>query len=53
MVSNSITTGQLHLVDVKIIFILSDTSSFPWARTSRIVTRGISLEIVMKFPITK
>jgi hypothetical protein len=42
-------TGQLHLVNVEIIFILSDTS-FLHARSNRVVTRGSLLKNCKKLP---
>jgi hypothetical protein len=45
--STTVPTGQVHLVDVKIIFILSDTLSFLWVQTNRMVTRGTLLKIII------
>jgi hypothetical protein len=43
-VNTTVLEGQLRLMSVKIIFILSDTSSLLWIQTNRRVTCGTSLQ---------
>jgi hypothetical protein len=45
--TSTIVVGQLHLFNVEITFILSNTSSFLWIQTSRIMACGTFLENII------
>jgi hypothetical protein len=43
-IKHVVPIGQLHLINIKIIFILNNTSSFSWVQTNRMVTCGTFLK---------